>query len=190
MTNSIFAGVMIAIGATIYLNAPSRIIGAILFAIGLIIILEYKFSLYTGKVGAYRTSADFGPLAAVLGGNAIGCLTMLAFPSTAAEAIWMAKLTAEPPIILVKAILCGMLIQFCVHQHKTQSRAVSIGSCLIAIPAFILAGFEHSIADMCFMISANAWSKESIGFVLLVAFGNALGAIAMSMAEEENLISV
>ena len=45
------AGVMIAIGGTVYLMVESKVIGAILFVIGLFIIVVNELNLFTGKIG-------------------------------------------------------------------------------------------------------------------------------------------
>ena len=44
--------------------------------------------------------------------------------------------------------------------------------------AFILAGFEHCVAD-AFYLSASGVSWLGIGFVLLVALGNSIGSLAI-----------
>ena len=51
LIKSILAGIMIGIGGTIYLSLDNKIVGSILFAIGLFIIVVYSFNLYTGKMG-------------------------------------------------------------------------------------------------------------------------------------------
>lgn len=51
LIKSILAGIMIGIGGTIYLSLDNKIVGSILFAIGLFIIVVYSFNLYTGKIG-------------------------------------------------------------------------------------------------------------------------------------------
>lgn len=52
---SILAGVMISIGGAAYLQ-HNNIIGAILFSIGLITIVLFKFELFTGKAGLYAAN--------------------------------------------------------------------------------------------------------------------------------------
>lgn len=43
LIKSILAGIMIGIGGTIYLSLDNKIVGSILFAIGLFIIVVYSF---------------------------------------------------------------------------------------------------------------------------------------------------
>ena len=48
---------------------------------------------------------------------------------------------------------------------------------LLAVPAFILSGCEHSVADM-FYLALGGCAGRGFGYVLLVSAGNALGAMA------------
>ena len=56
MRNSILAGIMISIGAALYL-VIGGIPGAILFSIGLLTILYFQFHLFTGKAGLFAAVA-------------------------------------------------------------------------------------------------------------------------------------
>lgn len=47
----IYAGIMIGIGGTIYLSMSSKVLGAIFFSIGLMMICIFNMNLYTGKIG-------------------------------------------------------------------------------------------------------------------------------------------
>ncbi len=53
---------------------------------------------------------------------------------------------------------------------------------LICIPTFILCGFEHSIADIFYFCNARIFSWQAVLVVLLVALGNALGALIIPAA--------
>ena len=48
---------------------------------------------------------------------------------------------------------------------------------LFCIPVFILAGFEHSIADMFYFALAGLYRLRSLWFLLLVVLGNSLGGL-------------
>ena len=179
--DSIFAGAMIAIGAVIYLNCPNRIVGAFLFSIGLIVIMEFEFNLYTGKVGFARTVKDSLRLVLIFIMNAIGCSLIFLLPTNDAINIWTGRLDYPLYVVFVKAVVCGILIYVCVHQHKINSREVSILTTLVEIPAFILCGAEHSIADICFMLAARDFALKGVIFIVIVATGNAVGALLLSL---------
>ena len=48
---SFVAGVLIAIGGTVFLSCESKYLGALLFSVGLFFIVEGKYKLYTGAIG-------------------------------------------------------------------------------------------------------------------------------------------
>ena len=58
---AISAGVMIGIAGAIYL-AVGPPLGAILFAIGLIIICNRKYNLYTGKIGYIQKKSPYSSM--------------------------------------------------------------------------------------------------------------------------------
>ena len=47
---SVLAGMFIGIGCLAYLSSPDKIIGALLFTVGLFVILTFKLNLFTGKI--------------------------------------------------------------------------------------------------------------------------------------------
>ena len=53
---SFLAGIMIAIGGTVFLSIENKVIGASLFSIGLFGVLIYNLNLYTGKIGYLITN--------------------------------------------------------------------------------------------------------------------------------------
>jgi formate/nitrite transporter FocA (FNT family) len=50
LIKSILAGIMIGIGGTIYLSLDNKIVGSILFAIGLFIIVVYSFNTHIKNI--------------------------------------------------------------------------------------------------------------------------------------------
>lgn len=177
--SSIAAGAMIAIAAIVYLNCPNPIIGAFLFSIGLLTIFAYKFSLYTGKIGAITSPKQLPRLGAILVGNACGALISFIAPYTRALEVWSAKAALPLDTLFWKAVICGAIIQICVFFNNKGKPQF----CLVGVPAFILGGTEHSIADICFAIAARDFGWNSIMVIAIVALGNAVGAISMKWFE-------
>ena len=58
LIKSILAGIMIGIGATTYLSIENKIVGSVLFSIGLFIIVTKELNLFTGKI-VYIVNNDF-----------------------------------------------------------------------------------------------------------------------------------
>ena len=143
--------------------------------------MEFDFNLYTGKVGFAKKGKDILQLLLIFAMNAVGCLFILSLPITDAINVWASHINTPLHVVLARAIVCGILIYVCVYQHKTKPRDVSITTTLVAIPAFILCGAEHSIADICFMLASRQITLKGITFILIVAIGNAVGSLAFSL---------
>ena len=176
LVRAILAGMMIGIGGCVYLGCEVKWVGAILFAVGLFTIFSFRLDLYTGKVGyIFDNDRSYVPyLLVVILGNFIGCLILgLMMPLDAAVNLASAKLdNYEFLPVLFKGVLCGMLMFIAADCYKNTKSFIATFVC---VPVFILAGFEHSIADMFYFCSAGAFSVESLVFIITVLIGNAIG---------------
>ncbi|MBR7153189.1 MAG: formate/nitrite transporter family protein [Candidatus Methanomethylophilaceae archaeon] len=178
LVRAILAGICIGIGGCVYLGCEVKWVGAILFAVGLFTILTYKFDLYTGKVGY---AVDNPPsyliyLLLVIVGNFIGALIVgLMMPSAGAEVLVQRKLdNFEFLPVLFKGVLCGILMFIAADSFRAGKGPLATFFC---VPVFILAGFEHSIADMFYFCSAGVFTLEALWFIIVVIIGNAIGGI-------------
>ncbi len=179
-----FAGASISIGAAIYLNCANKIAGALLFSIGLILVVTYGFNLYTGMIGFVRDGKALLRAIYALLMNAVGCGLSFLLPAAQAEALWQNKLSCDLPTVFIRAAVCGILIFACVNYAKSKSGMSAFAYIILAVAAFILCGAEHSVADLCFMFAARAVSVKSLVFILVVAAGNAVGSLALSLWTE------
>ena len=190
----IFAGLMIGIGCTVYLACPNKLVGSLLFSAGLFFILSNGGSLLTGLCGL---KTPWKTLAAVLGFNTLGALIAgaLSWPAMklaqpAAELV-ANKLAANPLSWLTNGILCGMLVHLAVTGYKRAKDApIALASVLYGVPAFIVAGFEHSIADLGYLaIALPALSfgeiLKMLGMILVVIAGNVIGSKALRICLED-----
>ncbi|MBO6083474.1 MAG: formate/nitrite transporter family protein, partial [Candidatus Methanomethylophilaceae archaeon] len=75
---------------------------------------------------------------------------------------------------LMKGVMCGMLMFIAVDFYKTKGSYIAT---FVAVPVFIMAGFEHSIADMFYFSSAMMWDLDAVIFILIIIVGNALGGM-------------
>lgn len=182
LISSILSGVMISIGTIAYLNT-TPIIGAFVFAIGLLSILYLKTNLFTGKVPYMKNYKELPYIITILLGNLMGCCTMFAFPHENALNIVQSKLDTHPVILFIEAILCNILIYIAVEVNKLNDKITLI----LAIAAFIIAGFEHSIANACFIISARIFNIDVLINILIVICGNAFGGILIHMVHRRML---
>ena len=190
--NGILAGILIAIGGSVFLacygdgSLVSRTVGAVFFSVALLCICYKGYSLFTGKVGYIPEKHDkdaFSVLLWGLLGNAIatvliGLALREAIPTLGvpAEVICTAKLTQAWWQTLVRAIFCGMLMYLAVSIYRDKSTVSAIFFC---VPVFILAGFEHSIANMFYFGAAGMVDLESALYLAIVVVGNSIGGMLL-----------
>ena len=184
LPDGMLAGFMVSIGGAALLSCDNRYIGALLFCIALLSICYFGFNLYTGKVGFLL--ADHSPKALAgafwgLGGNALGTLLCglliaAALPALREAALFACekRLTQLPLQTLLRGFFCGVLMYTAVWIYREKKTPLGI---LFCIPVFILAGFEHSIADMFYFALAGLYRWQSLWFLLLVVLGNSLGGL-------------
>ena len=170
---SILAGICIGIAGTVYLALGGGPIAAILFSIGLIIIVLQEYNLYTGKIGYIKSYKEIPKMLLMILGNFIGCLLVGLTCNQDASTLVQVKLQIPLWLVLFKAIWCGFLMYSAVNIYKEHKNLFGI---LFCVPVFILAGFEHSIADMYYFITANSYNTDSLIFIIIVLIGNAIGA--------------
>ena len=164
---------MIAIATKIFLMVGGGVLGALLFSIGLLVILNMEFKLFTGTIGYIRTIDDFFDNVIILFGNILGACLLVALSPVSAVSILVEKLSVSLLIAFVRAIVCGGLIYSAVHCYK-QGKDYMVVACVMG---FILCGAEHCIADLCFAIATGVMSFKIFLFLTVVTLGNSLGAI-------------
>ena len=169
---AIAAGIMIGIAGSVYL-AVGPPLGAILFSLGLILICTREYNLYTGKIGYIKKPREVIDMIIYIGGNALGTWFVAAIQSFDTSEMIASKLSQSWYLTLFKAIGCGLLMYIAVDIYKNNKTYWGIITC---IPAFILAGFEHSIADMFYIFCAKNYSYQTLIFITIVLIGNAIGA--------------
>lgn len=171
---------MIGVGAISYLSLPT-IVGAGAFSIGLLTILQLRLSLYTGVVpymGNFKNDAI--ELIIILIGNLIGCCIMFAYPTEEAKILVAQKLSEPLWQSFVDACLCGIMIYVAVEAFKKNN----ISIVMLSVFGFIVCGFEHSIANACYIISAGVFDKKTVYYFLHIVIGNAIGSILFRKVAE------
>ena len=182
------AGICISIGAVSYLSCDNKIIGALLFTTGLFTICFFGLNLYTGKIGYVLEMLHPIDCLTTWLGNAMGCVlggAMLryALPSLAkvGREVTLSKLDMPIPRAIILGIFCGMLMYIAVHNYNRNPHM--FGKCVgifVCIPAFIICGFEHSIANVVYFtlgLRSAAELLPMLAFTLAVTSANAIGAI-------------
>lgn len=187
LIKAVLAGMMIGTGCIVYSMCSSKLLGAFLFSFGLFTICNYGLNLYTGKIGylVNDPSASYVvELLLTLAGNVIGTAltaflvnsTRLA-PSIASFVgpVVETKNADSFMSLIVLAFFCGILMFIGVDLYKKAANPVSqVMAVVFAVVIFILAGFEHCVADMFYMFAAKNTDWARLAAMVL---GNSLGGI-------------
>ena len=179
ITKSILAGLLISLAGIVYLNCPDKIVGSLLFSLGLISVILLEANLFTGKIGyvnSKRSILDsllilvFNLVAATIVGLIYRCgsdaaaLIAGSKLSIFSEAWWLTGL---------KSIGCGAAIYLAVEGYKKSKSLIPV---ILGVMTFILAGWNHCIAD-CFYMAAGSFSVLAIPYLLVVIVGNSIGSL-------------
>ena len=185
---SIASGILISIGGCVYMASVTAGIswfGALLFCGGLFAICVYGFNLYTGKVGYiaynFKDGSYWALVALVCVVNLlttflIGIIVGKYFPAIRESACkaYAAKLSAPLAKSFISAVFCGILMFLSVDTWK---KGQKIGL-FIYVPVFIIAGFDHSIANSFYngvALNADTFTLKNLVLVLAVVAGNGIG---------------
>ena len=195
---AVAGGLMIAIGGCVYLNTQytylttqistvDTYVGAFFFAVALICICMKGYGLFTGRIGYLadnRTLDELKGVSMTLLGNAvatffIGALVSLTMADTlGAVALYavVKKLGVTWYVNLIRAILCGVLMYLAVSIYREKNSVLGIVFC---VPAFIIAGFEHSIADMFYFAASGYRDWDGLLVLVIAIIGNAIGGMLL-----------
>lgn len=175
--SSILAGLCISIGCIINLQIGG-VIGAILFTFGLITVVHYKYSLYTGTAGFIDSWKSFLNLIYILIFNIIGCfgtayLISIAIPDLQDKVITIIQNRESQEIwsAMIRGIFCGFLMTTAVKFGR-ENKWLPL---LWAVPVFILAGFYHSIADAFYIGLSQTQSIQVYYNWGMTIIGNFIG---------------
>lgn len=192
------AGILIGISAVLTLSVTDKVVGAFLFSVGIYAIAVNKLNLFTGRVGYVINEKDksaYGKYLCITWiGNIFGVFLAAFFGVW--KKIFVIENTISPIIsgrsmmlitnpenLFFLAVFCGLLMYIAEDGYKkTENPAIIV----LPTMAFILAGFEHSIADMFYVFAAVLTKKQitfatAIGILFLVTLGNIVGAILIPL---------
>lgn len=210
LTRAAVAGAFIFVGALLsclcaswlYVSYPAaaKLLGSAAFSAALILIVLLGGELFTGTnlvmgVTLWERGCALSGALRVWGlayaGNFLGILVLcLLFAGSGAfqdplasylQILVSAKLTAPWHMTLLKGVLCNFLVCLGVYAgFRLKSESGKIAVIVLVITTFVLAGFEHSIANMAYFtlycLTVSAASMPAMLWNLLWAtLGNLLG---------------
>lgn len=192
IVKGILAGCLISIGCIIYSACENKFLGAFLFSFGLFCIVSLGLNLYTGKIGylVEKFNVKYGiELINTLLGNFIGTvITAEIFTYTRmapkvlnfVQTIVETKNTDNLISLFILSVFCGILMYLGVEIHRSSENPVSrVLAIVFAVSIFILAGFEHCVANMFYMVFAQ---NIDIGRLFIMIFGNSVGSLLFAGA--------
>ena len=198
----ILAGLAIGVGGFLYIlmtfliqGELGKVLGSILFAVGLFTVCTFYLHLYTGKIGlVYEKKQDksfYISLPIMLIGNAIGAIGLgyiCYFSFRNLDIFQVAVNTAYVRLVFdnfndylsccIKSLLCGLCVYLAVKSFAYKRISV-LGTLLLVMFVFIFVycGFQHCIANMFYFGFANAWGwQAAVDLVLCILF-NSIGPV-------------
>lgn len=175
---SLFAGVLIAIAGWGFLANP--VLGMFLFCVGLIAVVKYQTRLYTGTAGFLSSWREIPSLLLILLGNIVGCLAVASVALVSPLPLGEAAIKVISSRLAVGwwgtgllAIGCGLLMSLAVDFARKNRDFSDWLPLLFAVPAFILCGFPHCVAD-AFYCCVYLFSASDIPWLSLAAYYGAI----------------
>lgn len=186
--SAVLAGIAISCGCVVFLLVESKIIGSLLFAVGLLTILAFKLNLFTGKAPyiCQNKIKYCGFVGIVWLGNFAGtALSALLIKCTRVHEMLFSKCLTIAEIkisdsllsLFILGVFCGILMYIAVDTFNTQSQDKNFSATLLTVlcvSVFILSNFEHSVADMFYFMLALPVDQWILPLII-ITFGNILG---------------
>ena len=174
---ALYAGILVGIGDIAYITIENNYIGAMLFSLALLTVINSGLNLYTGKIGFYK-KYNFRFLIKILLANLIGVAFVYMIFLQAKEKMFLPSLTTACNkfscgsfSLFILGLLCGMCMHIAV---SNKNKIITIFSIMI----FILCGFRHCIADFPFLV-LNFSLFNPLKFIVII-LGNSIGAMIIN----------
>ena len=196
---SFCSGVMLGVGGTAFLLSCTlygewgRLIGSLLFSLGILAIVMFEMKLFTGLISDIPEmgAKNLWKLPICFLGNMLGVLftALLVFYSPLsssvvpeAQAMMSTKLNAEfwGLKALCSSLLCGFLITLsigAVNYAPRKGLSTTVGV-MFPIVVFAFCGFDHSVANTLYFYFLG-FSGKAILYLLICVAGNILGGVIL-----------
>ena len=199
--DGILSGLMLGVGGMVSLSSDNRYIGAFLFSLGLFCIVQFRYGLFTGKVGyiVNREPAYILEVLATLLANGVGTLIsalllrQTRFFTAAVTGLDVSieervtatiegKIHDYPLSIFFLAVFCGMLMFTAVEANRAcRAKGNFVGALfgvVMPVAVFIICGFNHCIADMFYYFFCGCPDvPAALLYFVLAILGNAAGGM-------------
>ena len=187
--SSIAAGFCIGLGGAVFLLQSEKLVGALLFCVGLYTICEMQFHLFTGRV-CYALEQPLWSwfrfpliwignwLGAGLAASLLG-LTRVGPVARQAALVLVAGKNGDTLLSLfILGFFCNIFVFIAVEGYKTFPLALGkYLAIFVSITVFIMSGYEHSVADMFYYFMAGQMDQEALVRLLVITGGNICGGL-------------
>lgn len=189
---AVLAGFCIGLGGNVFLALlpSSKALGAVLFSVGLFTICTHSLNLFTGKACYILDNkpAYLGTLCIIWLGNLAGTCIMAILvrlsrlgPSylEAAQSLVAAKNGDSLLSLFFLGVICNSLIYIAVDGYKSNPHELGKYLALVlGVAVFILAGTEHSVADMYYYaVAGELFTGQGLLRLVIISLGNVLGGL-------------
>lgn len=212
LTLGVLAGAFIALGALFFLLVmtdsglglgPSRLLGGIVFSLGLVLVVIAGAELFTGnnlivmarvdgKVTTVELLRNWGLVYVANLAGAVGTAILVSLAGTlelgegalaeTAHAVARAKAAIPWHQAFFRGVLCNVLVCLAIWlTFAARDVTGKILAIILPISAFVALGFEHSVANMFFFPlamldgSADVAAVAMVGNLVPVTLGNIAG---------------
>ena len=196
---SFCSGVMIGVGGSAFLLANSlfgdwgKLIGSMLFSLGILAIVMFEMKLFTGLISDIPEmgAKNLWKLPVCFIGNMIGVLVtaLIVYYSPLCDVVvpqaqTMMNVKLNTELWGLKAfcssILCGLLITLsigAVNYAPRKGLSTTVGV-MFPIIVFAFCGFDHSVANtLYFFFVGYTW--KAVWYVLICVLGNIVGGVIL-----------
>ena len=198
----ILAGLSIGLGGFLFCLTTwgiegeiGKVLGSIVFAVGLFLVCTFGFYLFTGRVGQVfeeKKDKDFYiSLVVMIIGNAIGAIIMgylgyFIFKNTSlinrAMEVSALRLNFDSYqnyiSCFIKSCLCGLCVYMAVKSFSLNKlKPIGIFLLVFFVFVFVYSGFEHCIANMFYFSFSNDWGLNAFIDLGLCITGNIVGTV-------------
>ena len=212
--SAMLAGLFIGLGYTGYLivsgimadAAVGKVVGALLFPVGLLLVLIAGADLFTGNtlvtMAWYKKEIKLGDVAKNLSivwlGNLVGALFLgvlvyysNTFTGSIAEGVMHLaekKVHLNMVELLTRSTLCNILVAITVYMsYAAKDVTGKVIISYIPIWLFVITGFEHCVANMFvlpmgYLLGADLTIGQIMANIIPVTIGNIIGGMLVTAA--------
>lgn len=203
LIKGILAGIAIGFGGFLFIlmtfllpNELGKILGALLFPIGLSIVCIFKLFLFTGKIGMifeqkqakeFYINLPIMYVGNILGSLSIGYLFFAIFRNV--DLFDRAVQVANSKVaftdyefvlnMIVKSLITGLCVYLGVKSFLVfKNKVIGVFLIFVFIALFVYIGGDHCVANMYYFSFANKWDNGYTYLNILIAtICNSLGTI-------------